>query len=175
MSTLATVDHGWNSKQAQLRVLRAVASVELAKGLLVVFIVIGIVALIRGDASEAAAAVLRFFHVNPDRHFAQMFLDWAGDLTDSKLRKVAIGASAYSLLRFIEGYGLWHAKTWAEWLAIVSGMVYLPLEIHAVIHRQSALHIIVLVVNIAIVAYMIFLRVSARRSKAEHHTILAKH
>ncbi len=38
-------------------------------------------------------------------------------------------AFAYSLLRFTEAYGLWKQRTWAEWVAFVSGTLLLPLEI----------------------------------------------
>ena len=78
-------------------------------------------------------------------------------MTDAKLWAVAAAAGAYSILRFVEAYGLWYARAWAEWIALVSGSIYLPFEIYKLIHRQSLLHITILVINLAIVVYMAYL------------------
>jgi len=69
---------------------------------------------------------------------------------------VAATALAYSILRFAEAYGLWYAKAWAEWIALVSGALYLPFEIYKLVHRLSTFHIAVLAVNLAVVLYMAY-------------------
>jgi uncharacterized membrane protein (DUF2068 family) len=61
-------------------------------------------------------------------------------------------------MRFIEAYGLWSIRAWAEWFAIVSGGVYLPAELYELIQRPTAVKAVVLIVNIAIVAYLIYFR-----------------
>ena len=48
-------------------------------------------------------------------------------------------AFAYSVLRFAEAYGLWKERTWAEWLAFVSGTLFLPLEIHGLMRGITVL------------------------------------
>jgi len=142
---------------ANLRVLRAVATFELTKGMIVLLAACGIVLVMhRMDPWDIADGLLRLLHISPDHHFAQVFLDWADSLTDAKLWTVAAGAGAYSLLRFAEAYGLWHAKAWAEWIALISGTLYLPFEIYKLIHRQSIFHIAVLLINLAVVLYMIY-------------------
>ena len=78
-------------------------------------------------------------------------------MTDAKLWAVAAGAGAYSILRFLEAYGLWYARAWAEWIALISGCIYLPFEIYKLIHQQSAFHIAILVINVGIVVYMAYL------------------
>ena len=70
------------------------------------------------------------------------------------------------MLRFVEGYGLWFARAWAEWIALISGSLYLPFEIYKVIHRQTALHIGILVVNLAIVVYMAYLLKTGKSNHA---------
>jgi uncharacterized membrane protein (DUF2068 family) len=140
-----------------LRVLRAVATFELTKGLIVLFAACGIVLVMhRADPWDIADGLLRLLHISPDHHFAQVFLDWADSLTDAKLWTVAGVASAYSLLRFIEAYGLWYARAWAEWIALISGTLYLPFEIYKLIHRPSPFHIGVLLTNLAVVLYMAY-------------------
>ena len=140
-----------------LQALRAIASFELAKGLLVLFAAVAVVFMVGRDPWDIADGILRLLHISPDHHFAQLFLDWADTLTDAKLWTVAAGACAYAILRFVEAYGLWYATTWAEWIALISGSIYLPFEIYKLIHRQSLLHISVFVINLIIVVYMAYL------------------
>jgi uncharacterized membrane protein (DUF2068 family) len=144
--------------------LRAVASLELAKGLVVLLLGFGAISLVHKDAWDVAEALLHFLHVNPDRHHsAQVFLNLADNLTDRKLWAMAGGAAAYSIIRFIEGYGLWHERSWAEWFALISGLVYVPFEAYEVARRSTAIHWAVLLINIGIVFYMIYLRLSAHK------------
>jgi uncharacterized membrane protein (DUF2068 family) len=74
-------------------------------------------------------------------------------------------ACGYSAIRFAEGYGLWRNRTWAEWLAAISGAIYLPIEISHLIKHISIINIAVLATNLAIVAYMMY-RLRWRRKEA---------
>jgi uncharacterized membrane protein (DUF2068 family) len=142
---------------ANLQVLRAVATFELTKGLIVLLSACGVLLLVhREDPWDIADGLLRLLHISPDHHFAQVFLDWADNLTETKLWAVAAVAVAYSVLRFVEAYGLWYAKAWAEWIALVSGTLYLPFEVYKLIHQASLFHISVLLINLAVVLYMIY-------------------
>ncbi len=40
------------------------------------------------------------------------------------------GTLVYSAIRFAEATGLWLEKQWAEWFALISGCLYLPIEIY---------------------------------------------
>jgi uncharacterized membrane protein (DUF2068 family) len=151
-----------------LQVLRGVASFEMAKGLLVLMAAFGVLFLVGKDPWDIADGLLRLLHISPDHHFAQVFLDWADTLTDSKLWTVAGAAVAYSILRFAEAYGLWYARAWAAWIALISGSLYLPFEIYKLAHRQSWIHISVFVINLAIVCYMAYL---LKSGKSLHHHI----
>jgi uncharacterized membrane protein (DUF2068 family) len=61
----------------------------------------------------------------------------------------------YSFLRFLEGYGLWRERHWAEWFAAISAGLYLPLEIQHVVHRPGALNAVIIVVNVLVVVYLV--------------------
>jgi uncharacterized membrane protein (DUF2068 family) len=142
--------------------LRAVASLELAKGVVVLLLGFGAVSLVHKDAWDVAEALLHFLHVNPDRHHsAQVFLNLADNITDRKLWAMAGGAAAYSIVRFVEAYGLWRACAWAEWFALISGALYVPFETYELVRRVSPIHVAVLLINLAIVFYMLYLRLSA--------------
>jgi uncharacterized membrane protein (DUF2068 family) len=148
----AESEHG-----ANLQVLRAVATIELTKGLIVLLSACSVLLLVhKEDPWDIADGLLRLLHISPDHHFAQAFLDWADSLTEAKVWAVAAVALAYSVLRFLEAYGLWYARAWAEWIALISGTLYLPFEIYKLIRHASLFHIGVLLVNLAVVLYMVY-------------------
>ncbi|MGA8491812.1 MAG: DUF2127 domain-containing protein [Terriglobales bacterium] len=150
-----------------LPVLRTVASLELGKGLIVLLAACGVLLLVRReDPWDIADSLLKLLHISPDHHFAQVFLDWADSLTEAKIWTVAAVAVSYSVLRFVEAYGLWYARAWAEWIALISGTIYLPFEIYKVVHRQSLFHISLLLVNLAIVLYMVY---ELKTGESMHH------
>ena len=81
------------------------------------------------------------------------------------LLTLAGGAAAYSTVRFVEAYGLWHCRVWAEWFALLSGMLYLPWEIYEIIDRPTPIRFGILIANLAIVIYMLIIRLQAARAE----------
>jgi len=146
----------------QLKALRAVASVEFLKGMAVLLAGFGMLSLVHRDAWDVAESFLEWLHISPEEHYAQVFLNLADQITDAKLWTVAIGAVAYSALRFVEAYGLWKARAWAEWLALISGAFYLPFEMIELARRPDWIRLSIFLINLAVVLYMAFLRFQAR-------------
>jgi len=89
----------------------------------------------------------------------------ADSLSNAKVWVIIVTACSYSGLRFAEAYGLWKARAWAEWIALVSGALYLPFEIRLLAHRLTLVHAGVLIVNLAIVAFMFYLRIYVPRQE----------
>ena len=135
---------------------------EFIKGLVVLLAGFGILSLVHRDAWDVAESFLEWLHISPETHYAQVFLNLADQVTDAKLWAVALGALAYSTLRFMEAYGLWRERAWAEWLALISGAIYLPFEIYELARRPDWIRLVILVVNLAVVLYMVYLRAQAR-------------
>jgi uncharacterized membrane protein (DUF2068 family) len=146
----------------RLKALRAVASVEFLKGLVVLLAGFGVLSLVHRDAWDVAESFLEWLHINPDTRYAQVFLSLADKVTDTKLWTVAIVALGYSTLRFFEAYGLWRERAWAEWLALISGAIYLPFEIFELMRRPDGVRLAIFLINLAVVVYMAFLRLQAR-------------
>jgi uncharacterized membrane protein (DUF2068 family) len=57
---------------------------------------------------------------------------------------------------------LWKERAWAEWLALVSGAIYLPFEIYELARRPDWIRLVIFLVNLAVVVYMAYLRMQAR-------------
>ena len=159
---------------AQKNLLRAIASVEFTKGILVLFVGVCAILLVRKDAWVMAESLLALLHVNTDRRSAQLFLDFADSLTDARLWMAAKLAFVYSALRFSEGYGLWNQRAWAEWLAFGSGMLLMPMEIRALLHGITILRSVVFVINLGIVVYMFLLLREGRRQRRQARSMAAE-
>jgi uncharacterized membrane protein (DUF2068 family) len=142
--------------------LRAVATLEFTKGVLVLLLTVGLASLVQREHWPLSEGLLEFFRIDPDRRFAGEFARMVGRFTGNNLWAAAGVAIAYSSLRFIEAYGLWNARVWAEWLALASGAIYLPFEVAALMRRPNMVNLLVLVVNLVIVAYMAYLRTWGR-------------
>lgn len=145
--------------------LRAVASLELLKGLLVLAAGFGLFALRHKDIGDVAESLIEHLHVNPAHHWVQLFIGAADRVSDRKVVAIAIGAFVYTLVRFIEAYGLWNARVWAEWFAIISGSLYLPLEIVGLARHDDRIRWAVLLINIVVVVYMIYVRWDSLKQK----------
>jgi hypothetical protein len=65
---------------------------------------------------------------------------------------------AYASFRFIEDYGWWHQRPWAESLARVSGEIYLPLECCELVQKITSVRAAVSVANITGVLRMVVVR-----------------
>jgi uncharacterized membrane protein (DUF2068 family) len=159
-----------HSPHAQKGLLRAVASVEFAKGILAIFGGIVAILLLHKDTWVMAESLLALFHISTDRRSAQLFLDLADDLTDARLWWAVKILFVYSALRFAEGYGLWHQRTWAEWFALGSGTLLLPFEIRELLRGITILRTGVFAVNIGIIFYMFFLLREGRRQRRLVHS-----
>ena len=144
--------------------LRTVAAFEALKGVLVIMLLIALIA-VHNRIEDYAEDLLYHLHIDFDRSFAQSFLKAASRINDSKLWTVGTIATLYAAVRFTEAWGLWNRRVWAEWFALLSGALYLPLEVLKVAERATWEHIGVLAVNVVIVVYMLFIRIREARMK----------
>ncbi len=145
-------------RDTETELLRAIATFELIKGLVVLLAGFGALSLWHRDVWDVAVSLLRLLHIKHRYHYADVFLRVAQDVTDRELILVAVVAALYSTLRFVEAYGLWKKRAWAEWFAAASGALYLPFEINELFRRLTVFGIGLFVANLGIVIYMLYLR-----------------
>jgi uncharacterized membrane protein (DUF2068 family) len=146
--------------------LRTIAVFEAMKGLLVLLLGVGALTMLHKDLEQAVEGLLLHLHLNPDRRLSHAILHAASRMTDGSLWGIAAAAVAYASVRFTEAWGLWHRRVWAEWFALLSGMLYLPWEIVKIIEKPNRIHAAMLLGNLMILAYMAHLRFRAHRERA---------
>ena len=154
-----------NRRRRRRRMLRAVATFEFVKGIFVSLMGFCALALVHKDVWAIAERLLALLRINPDRRLAQLFLDFADSVTDARLWAAARIAFTYAVLRLAEAYGLWRERTWAEWVALVSGTLLLPLEVRELLRRLTLLRCSLFVGNVAVVLYMLYVILGNRRER----------
>jgi uncharacterized membrane protein (DUF2068 family) len=65
-------------------------------------------------------------------------------------------ATAYAVVEGVEAVGLWLERRWAEYLTAIATAGFLPFEIHELTVRVTVLRIAALVVNVAILVYLVW-------------------
>ena len=151
------------SKPIAHKALRPIAAFEALKGAVVLIAGFGLLSFLDRDNEVFAERIIRNLHLNPAHHYPHIFITAMGQMEDSHLLAFAGLALLYSLVRFAEAYGLWNEKRWAEWLAALSGGIYIPFEIYELALRVTWLRIGALVVNVVIVGYLAWLLTENRR------------
>jgi len=78
----------------------------------------------------------------------------------------------YAGLLLAEGLGLWFERSWAAYLTVISTSLFLPFELYELMERVTVLRIGVLLLNLAIVVYLIRqLRQHTLRSASPAHSL----
>lgn len=139
---------------AHRRALHAIALFEAVKGLAALAAGIGLLGLLHHDIHHLAVALLWRFHLDPALPYPAILLHYADLLSAIDLRTLAPVALAYVGVRFLEAWGLWRGKTWAEWLGALSGALYIPLEVAHLAHRTNLINAAVLLANVVIVGFL---------------------
>ena len=134
--------------------LRVVALFEGAKGVLVLAAGFGLFSLIHHDVQQTAEDIVRHFHLNPASRYPHIFLQATEALNNQRLWLLALAALLYASMRLIEAYGLWRSRSWAEYFAVLSGGIYVPIEIYELFHRITWTKILLLTVNVGVVGYL---------------------
>lgn len=88
--------------------------------------------------------------------FLQMLFFWLGNFNQEQILSIAILASVMGVVRWVEASGIWLNKSWAQWLAVFSGFIYIPFEINELMNRFSWLLVLVLLINVVIVTYLLY-------------------
>jgi uncharacterized membrane protein (DUF2068 family) len=154
---------------ATRRALRTIAVFEAIKGLAVLAAVAGALDLMHRDVRHLAMDLIGHFGLNPDARYPSMLLHYAELLPQADVRSLLSIALAYILVRLLEAYGLWNDKAWAEWLAALSGGIYIPFEIGHLAHRFSAVSLLVLAANVLVVGFMLYRLRSRPPGNGRHH------
>ncbi|HZS08694.1 MAG TPA: DUF2127 domain-containing protein [Blastocatellia bacterium] len=135
--------------------LKLIAIFKLVKGVLLLVVGIGALALIHRDVAQLAMNLVSSLHVDADNRHLHGLLVKLGLINSRRLEELSIGTFFYSALLLTEGIGLLLRKRWAEYLTVIATASFIPLEVYELIRRISFARIVVFGINIAIVWYLV--------------------
>ena len=141
------------NRQAATQVIGAF---KLFDGVLLLVAAVGALKLVNGDVVAQAQRLVTTLHVDPNNHYLQKLLSYLPGLDRRKLEEISAGGFLYSGLLLTEGVGLWLRKRWAEYLTVIVTGLFIPLELYELARGFSPGKLALLVVNAAIVAYLIY-------------------
>jgi uncharacterized membrane protein (DUF2068 family) len=148
---------------SQNTVIRTVAVFKLLKAATLIVTGIGILKLTHNDVAATLQHWILMLHLDPGRRFVSQAIEKATALPHEKIRDLGIVSFIYAGLFVTEGVGLWMLKRWAEWFTVVITGSLVPVEAYEIVQRTTALRILVLLINIAVVAYLLWPIVKDKR------------
>lgn len=143
---------------------RLIAAFKLLKGLVLLAVGIGVIKLLHKDVALEVERWADIFRVDPNNRYFHRLLAKVLTLDLRKLRELSVGTFFYSAMDLTEGAGLLLGKRWAEYVTIITTSSFVPLEIYEVARKMNAASMIVLLLNIAVVIYLIIELLRKRRN-----------
>ena len=144
--------------------LYTIIALKLGKSLLLFGITLGIYSLMDQDLRWEFERFLRWVRLDPEHKF---FVDLGArlqEMTPSNVRWIASGTLLYGLLLLVESIGMMFRVFWAAWLAIGETAFFVPIEVYDLMRDFSVAVFIILLVNMAIVWYLV-----KNRDRLFHH------
>lgn len=154
------------------RAIVAIAYFKIAKGVLFLLLAVAAFQLVNHDVAEVAHAWLRHLGIRQESVWLKHDLEQLGPVIHNWRLIISPLLLLYSAVFFTEGFGLLTRKPWAEWMTVIVTGSLIPLELYEVCHKTNLLKILALVVNAAIVWFLIvhIRRARARESAAAQAT-----
>jgi uncharacterized membrane protein (DUF2068 family) len=137
------------------RGLRLIAAFKFFKGLALLAVGIGTLNLMHKNVAAQIKEWVELLQVDPQNHYIHRILEKLSKLDARRLKELSVGTFFYSALFLTEGIGLGLRRRWAEYLTIVSTSLFIPLEVYELAKRGTPMKGILLLVNAAIVAYLV--------------------
>ena len=132
-----------------------IAIFKLLKGLLLLAIAVGALSLLHENVAAQVTSWINILRVDPDNRFIHMLIKKLWLVDDRKLIEISAGTFFYAGLMLIEGVGLALQKRWAQYLTILATTSLIPLEIYGLLKQFSITKTAVILINAAIVLYLI--------------------
>jgi uncharacterized membrane protein (DUF2068 family) len=138
------------------RGIELIAGFKLVKAVLIFGTGLGAFKLLNPVVAERLGKWLENFALSSGWRLVQRASALVDQLTRTKIALLGSGALAYGALFAVEGVGLWFEKRWAEYLTVVATGLLIPFEGYEVVKHVTALRLIALMTNTAVVAYLIY-------------------
>jgi uncharacterized membrane protein (DUF2068 family) len=147
----------WHSMtSSESRLLRLISLFKFFKTLILIVTGVGILRLMHNDAATTLDHWFARMGLAPGNRFVDYAISKAANIPPNKIKDLGLGSFVYAALFLTEGIGLWMLKHWAEWFTVVITASLVPLEIWEIHRHPTTIKVLVLLMNIAVVAYLLY-------------------
>ena len=136
------------------RWITLIALLKLLKGVMLLASGIGLLKLIHRDVHDFVMRWINILHFDPDNRHIQQVLAKASIVDERRLKELSVGSFFYAAVMLTEGTGLLAGELWARYFVIIVTGSFIPLEVWELLKRFSVAKSIVILLNVAIVWYL---------------------
>ena len=137
---------------------------KLVKGLLLIALGVAAATLMHRDIQATIGHWANVLWVGRENRMVERLLTKLSSIDNKKLEIAEIGTFAYAALFLTEGTGLLLRRRWAEYLTVIITASLIPFELGFTIRRFTLERVVVLLLNIAVVWYLV---VKIRRDRRD--------
>jgi uncharacterized membrane protein (DUF2068 family) len=146
------------------RVIAVIGVFKLVKAALLITLGIAGLAAVPSELAHGLRHLTSWMGISPGRHALAHFLGRLSAFDDHMARKLAVASLCYAVVFLVEGIGLLSRRRWAEWLTVVVTASFIPIEIYEGVEHFGAGKVVALVLNVAILGYLLWRRITESRS-----------
>jgi uncharacterized membrane protein (DUF2068 family) len=137
------------------RTLRLIALFKLLQGVSLLGVGLGAVLLLRRDVADVVTTWVTELDLDPENRAVTWLFQHVGMAQPHTLKALSIGMFCYAALLLTEGTGLLWRRRWAEYLTVLVTASLIPVEVYEVVKHMTAMRLVVLGINGAVVWYLI--------------------
>ena len=143
-------------KSTDKRLIRLIALFKLLKAALLIGVGLGALHLLHNHMAGELEHWVTMMGLDPGNRYIARALQKFADLSPNKIKSLGVVSFIYAGLFLTEGIGLWLVKRWGEWFSVIITSSLVPFEIYEITRHPSAIKILALLVNIAVVLYLVY-------------------
>lgn len=142
-------------KSADRRLLRLIAAFKLVKAATLIATGVGVFKLIHADIGRDLDRWAVRLGLDPESRLVGHAIEKLTNIPPHRMREFGIVSFIYAGFFLTEGVGLWLLKRWAEWFTVILTGSLLPIEIYEILHHPTIIKILILIINLAVVLYLV--------------------
>jgi len=135
--------------------LKLIAVLKIAKALLITGLAVGFFRAIDADLGETLRNLTIRLRIDPENHLIRLLLEKLKLIDPKRFHTFGVLSLLYASELYIEGVGLWFNQAWAKYLVVIATGFFIPEEGYACIQHFSWGRFSILLINIAVLVYVI--------------------
>ncbi len=144
---------------------------KLSKALFFGAVGAGALDLIHKNIGDLLVRIVDALPIDPEGHFAALLMDKVDLIGGHQLRQAGMLSFLYAALCIVEGSGLMMKKVWAEYFTVLLTAGALPWETFELWQRFEWFKVGLLLVNVAVLLYLLWVLKRKRLREAEAQTV----